>query len=291
MPSASISKLINAPLPDEARELLDTYVESARILGERTAALHLALAAETENQGFTQEIFSSNTQRGLFQSLRSLTRQNFQLLNRQLKMLSPEMQAQAQQLLAREPDVLKYFRAIYDHGIDTTLIRYHGNYHLGQVLYTGKDFLITDFEGEPSIPISERRLKRSPLQDVASMIRSFHYAAYAALFKQAERGSLPGKQLEPMISWSQYWSRWISVTFYRSYLQAAAGAAFLPQNEADLQMMLNVFLLRKAIYELGHELNNRPEWVHVPLQGILELLNEQTIPATAAKETTVKETN
>ena len=289
MPSASITKLVDAPLPDEARELLDTYLESARILGERTAALHLALAAETENQGFTQEIFSSNTQRGLFQSLRSLTRQNFQLLNRQLKMLSPEMQVQAQQLLAREPDVLKYFRAIYDHGIDTTLIRFHGNYHLGQVLYTGKDFLITDFEGEPSIPISERRLKRSPLRDVASMIRSFHYAAYAALFKQAERGSLPGKQLEPMISWAQYWSRWISVTFYKSYLKAAAGAPFLPQNEADLQMMLNVFLLRKAIYELGYELNNRPEWVHVPLQGILELLNEQNIPGTTAKEAIVKE--
>jgi maltose alpha-D-glucosyltransferase/alpha-amylase len=94
-----------------------------------------------------------------------------------------------------------------------------------------------------------------------------------------------------MISWSQYWSRWISVTFYRSYLQAAAGAAFLPQNEADLQMMLNVFLLRKAIYELGYELNNRPEWVQVPLQGILELLNEQNIPGPTAKETTVKETN
>ncbi len=290
MPVASVTKLVATELSEQARELIDTYIESARLLGERTAAMHLALASETENRIFAPEPFTPHAQRGLFQSMRNLTRQNFQLLSRQLKTFPPEIQTRAQQVLALEPEILKKFRQIYERPLNATRIRQHGDYHLGQVLYTGKDFLIIDFEGEPAISISERRLKRSPLQDVAGMIRSFHYAAYAALLKHIERGTPVEGQLEQMILWTRFWARWVSAIFYKAYLKAASGSTFLPPTESDLQMMTEVFLLRKSIYELGYELNNRPDWVKIPLQGILDLIGEQTAAATATKESTTKET-
>jgi maltose alpha-D-glucosyltransferase / alpha-amylase len=275
MPAASVTKLAGSELSEAAKSTIETYLESARLLGERTAALHLALAAETENLSFAPEPFTPHAQRGLFQSLRNLTQQNFQLLSRQLKTFSPEIQAQAQQVLALEPEVLKRFRQIYERPLNTTRIREHGDYHLGQVLYTGKDFFIIDFEGEPAISISQRRLKHSPLQDVASMLHSFHYAAHAALLKQIERGVFEAGQLQQMTLWAQFWARWVSATFFKAYLRSAGAAAFLPGPEPDLQLMMRVFLLRKAIYELGYELNNRPDWVGIQLQGILELVNEE----------------
>ena len=274
MPDASVTKLAATEISEIAKSMLETYVESARLLGERTAAMHLALASETENRGFIPEPFTPHAQRGLFQSMRNLTRQNFQVLNRQIKKYPPEVQAQAQQVLALEPDILKKFRRIYERRLDAARIRLNGDYHLGQVLYTGKDFLIIDFEGEPAVSISERRLKRSPLLDVAGMIRSFHYAAHAALLKHIERGTPAEGQLPQMILWARFWARWAGAVFFKAYLQAAGAAPFIPPAESDLQMMTEVFLLRKAIYELGYELNNRPDWVKIPLQGILELVNE-----------------
>ncbi|MGH7952482.1 MAG: maltose alpha-D-glucosyltransferase [Limisphaerales bacterium] len=283
MPPPSLLKIAEDELSEQAKEMIDTYVESARLLGERTAAMHLTLASEMDDPNFAPEPFTPHAQRGLYQSMRNLTRQNFQLLNRQLQNLPAEIQPQAQQILALEPEILKRLRAIYERRIDTVQIRYHGDFHLGQVLYTGKEFLIIDFEGEPAVSISERRLKRSPLRDVAGMVRSFHYAAHAALLKQIERGTLPSAQLATMISWSHFWARWVSAVYFKAYRQAAGAAAFLPSNAADLQTMMDAYLMRKAVYELGYELNNRPDWVKIPLQGILELMSEQTI---AKKETT-----
>ncbi len=281
MPAASVTKLAATPLTDQAKSQLDTYIESAMALGERTATLHLALAAETEDPAFAPEPFSPHAQRGLFQSMRNLMRQNFQLLNRQLSSQPADVQALAQSVLAQESAILKRFRGIYEQRLIATRIRHHGDFHLGQVLYTGKDFLIIDFEGEPAVSISERRLKRSPLQDVASMIRSFHYAAYTALLRQNERGALPEEQNSNLIDWSRFWTRWVGALFYRAYLNTAKNASFIPPNDSDLQTMMDAFLLRKAIYELGYELNNRPDWVRIPLQGILEILGE---PSGAAKD-------
>jgi maltose alpha-D-glucosyltransferase/alpha-amylase len=274
MPGANPAKLATIELTEQANSLLDTFAESVRSLGECTAAMHLALASESEDRNFTPEPFTPHAQRGMFQSMRNLTRQNLQLLSRQMKNFSPEVQAQAQQVLALEPAILKKLRQIYERPLEAMRIRHHGDYHLGQVLYTGKEFFIIDFEGEPVVPITERRLKRSPLQDVAGMIRSFHYAAYTALLKQAQRGTLPGGQVQPVLLWARYWARWVSAIYFQSYLKAAGAASFLPPAQADLEMMMEVFLLRKAIYELGYELNNRPDWVTVPLQGILQLIGE-----------------
>ncbi len=274
LPTPSISKLAVAQLPKPVDEMIGTYLESARILGERTAALHLALAAETEDPNFTPEPFTPHAQRGLFQSMRNLTRQNFRLLNQQLKRLPAEIQSPAQQVLALESEILQRLRTVYQGRLEAVRIRQHGDYHLGQVLYTGKDFLIIDFEGEPAVALSERRLKRSPLTDVAAMIQSFHYAAHAGVLQQIQRGTLQPAQQTALNLWARFWARWVSAVFYTAYRKAAGSAPFLPPSESDLQIMMDAYLLQKAISELGFELNTRPEWVNIPIQRILELMQQ-----------------
>jgi maltose alpha-D-glucosyltransferase/alpha-amylase len=155
--------------------------------------------------------------------------------------------------------------------IDARRIRCHGDYHLGQVLFTGKDFVIIDFEGEPERPVSERRIKASPLRDVAGMLRSFHYVSHAAL-----RGKTPtlfvGNVAIPNETWATFWYAWISASYLQSYFANAEPGAFLPSGN-HRRTLLNAYLLEKALYELRYELNNRPDWVKIPLEGILQLVN------------------
>jgi maltose alpha-D-glucosyltransferase/alpha-amylase len=272
-PLASISELATVEVTESARDLIGTYLESARSLGRVTADLHLALASELADANFAPEHSTPHSQRGWFQSMRNLTRRNLLLLNQRLKSQPPEIQTQSQRVLEIEPEILRKFRAIYDRGLDVVRIRIHGNYHLGQVLYTGKEFLIIDFEGEPSVALSERRLKRSPLRDVAGMVWSFHEAAHTGLLEQVNRGTLPAVQMQNLTEWARFWSRWVSAAFWRSYRQTVGTLTFLPPSDADLSMLLEAYLLRKAVHELGYDLNNRPDRVTIPLQGILELVN------------------
>jgi maltose alpha-D-glucosyltransferase/alpha-amylase len=143
---------------------------------------------------------------------------------------------------------------------------------LGQVLYTGKDFVIIDFEGEPARPMSERRIKRSPLRDVAGMLRSFHYAAYSAFFSQRDSGLIRPEDLAFLESSAQFWRVWVSAAFLKSYLEAAMKGDFIPKTRKELQALLDIYLLEKAVYELGVELDNRPEWIRIPIQAIQQLI-------------------
>jgi maltose alpha-D-glucosyltransferase/alpha-amylase len=136
------------------------------------------------------------------------------------------------------------------------------------VLWTGEDFVIIDFEGEPGRPLSQRRFKRNPLRDVAGMLRSLAYASAAALRDGRHRLEDLGR-LEP---WARAWSEWVSEAFVGSYLERARDARFIPRSESDLGLLLEFFLLEKCIYEIGYELNNRPEWLEIPLRGLLALL-------------------
>jgi maltose alpha-D-glucosyltransferase/alpha-amylase len=151
-------------------------------------------------------------------------------------------------------------------------LRVHGDYHLGQVLHTGKDFLIIDFEGEPARPLSERRIKRTPLRDVAGMLRSFDYAAHAALFEQHERGAISTETMDRIEPWARFWTHWASVAFLKAYFSSAGQGEFLPKTTKELKTLLEANLINKALYELGYELNNRPAWLKIPLQGILQLM-------------------
>jgi maltose alpha-D-glucosyltransferase/alpha-amylase len=151
-------------------------------------------------------------------------------------------------------------------------IRSHGDYHLGQVLHTGKDFVIIDFEGEPARPLGQRRIKRSPLRDVAGMIRSFHYAAFSALHAQVETGAITAEHRPRFEAWARAWHLWVSGVFLQAYLEAASPGSFLPKTDSGLTVLLDAELLDKAMYELGYELNNRPDWVKIPIQGVLQQL-------------------
>jgi maltose alpha-D-glucosyltransferase/alpha-amylase len=179
---------------------------------------------------------------------------------------------QAQQVLNLEGTISERFQAILDQKPTVMRIRCHGDYHLGQVLYTGHDFVIIDFEGEPARPLSERRIKRSALHDVAGMLRSFHYAAYSALLDREASGVVRPEDIPILEPWARFWYLWVSAAFLKAYLAEAGQASFIPQSREELQALLDAFLLEKAIYEVGYELNNRPEWVRIPLQGILDLV-------------------
>jgi maltose alpha-D-glucosyltransferase/alpha-amylase len=152
-------------------------------------------------------------------------------------------------------------------------IRSHGDYHLGQVLYTGKDFVIIDFEGEPARSITERRLKRSPIRDVACMLRSFNYAALTKL----RGGGLRPEDAVQLKPWARYWEFWISVSFLNGYLAATRQTGLLPKSREETKLLMNILLLEKAIYELSYELDNRPEWVSVPIEGMLELIKSGAV--------------
>jgi maltose alpha-D-glucosyltransferase/alpha-amylase len=198
------------------------------------------------------------------------------MLRRQLKQLPESTRAEAEQLLLAEAALVARFRALLDRRISALRIRYHGDYHLGQVLYTGKDFVIIDFEGEPARPLSDRRIKRSPLRDVAGMLRSFHYAAHTALHDQASAALVRPEDMGRARAWAHFWQLWVSAVFLRAYRATADEAPFLPRRE-ELELLLDAFLLEKAVYELGCELNNRPEWVSIPLRGILDLVTDATV--------------
>jgi maltose alpha-D-glucosyltransferase/alpha-amylase len=206
--------------------------------------------------------------------MRSTAGRAFPLLRKRLQALPSAARSDTQQVLNLEEEVLKYFQAILGRKIHAMRIRHHGDYHLGQVLYTGKDFVIIDFEGEPARPLSERRIKRSPLRDVAGMLRSFHYAAYVALFAQEAEGVYASHpDVLPMLEpWARTWYSWIAAAFLKTYREHISRASLLPRSQEDIQLLLDTFLLEKALYELSYELNNRPDWVRIPLKGILQLL-------------------
>lgn len=264
--------LVEGRMPVQTHEFIGSYPEAARLLGQRTAELHLSLASEEQDPNFVPEPFSLLYQRSVYQSMRNLSGRVLDVLRNRTKELPPAVQVEAVRVLESKASILKHFQGILGRKITAMRTRIHGDYHLGQVLYTGKDFIIIDFEGEPARPLSERSIKRSPLRDVAGMLRSFHYAAYTALFAQVTRGVVRSEDVALVEPWASFWSRWISSAFLKAYLKQARTGTFLPANRDELQVLLDIYLLDKSIYELGYELNNRPDWVRVPLKGILELV-------------------
>ncbi len=201
--------------------------------------------------------------------MRSLTRRAFILLGQSLERLDEAHREPATRLLGREKEVLRRLARIMGPKITSMKIRIHGDYHLGQVLFTGKDFVIIDFEGEPARSLSERRIKRSPLRDVAGMIRSFHYAAMTALDRHT--ANHPGDR-DLLTPWLEAWYLYVAGIFLHSYTTLLRGTNLIPAQQAELETLIEGFLLEKAVYELGYELNNRPGWIFLPMRGIEMIL-------------------
>ena len=257
-------------IPEELKELIDaSTAEQATLLGVRTGEMHLALASGNAFPDFKPEPYSLHYQRSLYAGLQSLVRGTFLNQAKNLQKLDDDAKKEASEVLNMKDDILDVLRRIYARKIDVIKIRIHGDYHLGQVLFTGKDFVITDFEGEPARSYSERRLKRSPLRDVAGMIRSFHYAAYGSLVLDSH---IRKEDFSKLIPFVDQWYHYMSGFFMKAYLDTVKGSAFIPRNKEDLDTLMTTFLLEKAIYELNYELNNRPGWVMIPLRGIKDLM-------------------
>jgi maltose alpha-D-glucosyltransferase/alpha-amylase len=267
MPGESVVALAQQETPEFAQEIIAGYLSDAEALGRRTAEMHLALASRSDIPAFAPEPFTPHYQRSIYQLLRAQAVQTLALLRRKAKE-SPE----AQELLARETQLHQRLREVLNGKIGGQRIRIHGDYHLGQVLHTGNDFVVLDFEGEPMRPLSERRIKRSALRDVAGMLRSFHYAPYAVVAGQAEGVVVRREDVALLESASRFWHRWVSAAFLRAYLEATAGAAHLPATPEALATLLNAYAIEKALYEVVYELGNRPEWLRIPLRGVLDLL-------------------
>lgn len=269
-PLISIMNVEFSAIPQFIHDLIGAvYLEMIRLLGQRTGELHLALSSVSDDLDFAPESFSILYQRSVYQNMRGLTRRTMQFLSKNLKKLPENIRKEAAEVVSLEPEILRRMQKIMQKRIPAMKIRSHGDYHLGQVLYTGNNFVIFDFEGEPLRSLSERRLKRSPLRDVAGMIRSFHYAAYSALL---HHGSIRPEDVQILEPWTELWFQYISGVFLTSYLDTVKGSALLPDKREDIETLLQSLILEKVVYELDYELNNRPNWVIIPIKGIKYIL-------------------
>ncbi|OFW13257.1 MAG: maltose alpha-D-glucosyltransferase [Acidobacteria bacterium RIFCSPLOWO2_12_FULL_67_14] len=254
--------------PDDVAEAIGAYLTIAEVLGRRTGELHAHLAGAAGEPAFAPEPYTADDVGATTAAMRRHAEDRLSLLGASLDRLDDRRRELAAAVLARREDVVRLLDEGRDlHGAGRR-IRCHGDYHLGQVLVTEGDVMIIDFEGEPARPLAERRNKCSPLRDVAGMLRSFGYAALTALGAATLTRPADVERLAP---WADLWERWVSGRFLRAYVAAARDSRILPPRVDDLERLLMVFLVDKACYELGYELNNRPDWVHVPLAGLLRL--------------------
>lgn len=252
-------------IPEMMQELIGgPFMEMAYQLGKRTAELHRALARPTQASDFRPEPFSLLYQRSVFQSIQSLVKRVFLTLRKNTNKCPEELREDLKETILLEPKIIVLCRKILAKKIKAKKIRIHGDYHLGQVLYTGNDFYIIDFEGEPARPLGERRLKRSPLKDVAGMLRSFHYAAFSPLIQEKVAG-----EMEELEHWAKLWTYYISKIFLNAYLEHVGSSSLIPEDQSETESLLSLYLLEKAVYEIGYEINNRPDWLAIPLKGIL----------------------
>jgi maltose alpha-D-glucosyltransferase/alpha-amylase len=282
-------ELLDATPPPAAQALIGPFFESVRLLGIRTAEMHLALW-KAEDPQFAPEPFNDAFRQGLYHGMVATAGRVFSDLRRALWHLQPDAQQDAERVLELEPHVQSRFLPTRDRRLLLYRMRLHGDFHLGQVLNTGKDFVFVDFEGDDTRPLSERRLKRSPIRDVASMLRSFHYASYAALFGEVP-GIVPRHDGDaPLAAWAEFWNAWVSTAFLRGYIDTAGQSPFMPTLAAGLRPVLDAYLLDKAVREAGHDLKHRRNWVRIPLHGIVQIMSRPlqwppTAPATTDLDT------
>jgi maltose alpha-D-glucosyltransferase/alpha-amylase len=254
-----------------AGDLIGSYLEIVRLLGTRTGELHVALASRPEDPVFAPEPFTDFYRHGLYHGILGRFGRTMELLRRGIPHLPENVRADGRAALDRQEAIRGKLRFLRDQRVSAMRIRIHGNYHLGEVLYTGKDFVIVDFEGDPSRPLSERRIKRSPLQDVAGMLDSFYNAAHSVMFGETP-GVIPKPEsLDALEAWAKFWSRSVGTAFARAYLATPGVADLLPANPDHVRSLLRVFLLDLEVRKLGSELMNAPERVRIPAHAIREL--------------------
>ena len=241
------------------------YIEMAGLLGERTAQLHLALSSNYNDKSFAPEPYSSFYQRSIYQTLRSTTKNAFRLLKKNINNLDKNLQKEAKKVLEFEEEMIDYIALILKDKINAKRIRIHGDYHLKQILFTGKDFIVTNFEGPVSMPLNERRMKRVALRDVASMVWSFYFAAYVASFTEDIQTKAEIAKSE---QFAQQWWLYIGNRFLHSYLKSTGNSDFLPNDKNEIEYLFHFYLLEKILLELTNCLTENSPWLNIPFKGL-----------------------
>ncbi len=272
--NSTILAISEADLPEDILEELGLpFDDWVRLLGKRTGEFHLSLLREVEDPNFKPEPFGYLEQVAVAQSMTSYSNRIFQQCRSAAVNMQPDVKKELDIVLSHQQDIAKRFAELKRVKLDCMRSRIHGDYHLGQVLFTGKDFVLIDFEGEPARSLTDRRLKRSPLKDVAGMIRSFHYAALSVVLKSNNPKVKENSALA--LRAAMTWYKAVSALFLHSYLSAVNGSHILPSDREAMSVLLDSYLLDKAIYELGYELNNRPDWISIPIRGLEDFLGLQ----------------
>jgi maltose alpha-D-glucosyltransferase/alpha-amylase len=255
-------------VPPAVAEMIGAYLETAALLGRRTADLHLVLASDERDPSFRPEPYVPADRRSKYQSMRNLVGKAIRQLRDRLARVPPSLLDQARALAVHPERALKALEPLLMQGLTGLRIRIHGDYHLDQLLNTGKDFVIIDFEGPPGELLAERRRKHSALRDIAGMVRSFHYAAITTLHDGTVVREVDRELVSP---WAEAWHRFVSSAFLRAYLDATGGAAFLPTRE-DLPLVLETHVIEKAFMELTEALELDTDTVGIPLVAVLDFV-------------------
>lgn len=278
---------VNRPnSPDNPTEANDTliggYPVAAALLGGRTAEMHRALASGGSEQEFGPERLTPADFSRLRDRIRNQFEQSLAAMEGNLRRggFPLAVEASARRLQHEAPGLLEMLDRLPSIRAESTKIRCHGDYHLGQVLRVDEDFVILDFEGEPTRPLDERRCKETPIKDVVGMLRSFDYAAYAGLFEWTRDKPADFDRLVP---WARRWAARASAAFLEAYLESVGREDFVPSDPMAFDLMVRSCALGKAAYELWYELHFRPDWVRIPIQGILSL-SRQTVPGKLARD-------
>jgi maltose alpha-D-glucosyltransferase/alpha-amylase len=253
-------------------DLLGSFESMVHLLGVRTAELHGALSSRPEVPDFSPEPFTDFYRHGLYHGMLGQMGRSLDALRSRLSTLPEKVRLNAEKLLASEDAIRGGLLPLRDQRISGARIRIHGDYQLSNILYTGNDAIIRNFGGPAGRPLSERRIKRSALRDIASMIRSLHYAAHAVSFGYVP-GVVKGREQEARLDrWAEHWHEWVSAMFLEAYLVTSRGMEFLPGTTAERQILLRAHLIEKALLEIAYELDHRPEWVGIPVHGLLSIL-------------------
>jgi maltose alpha-D-glucosyltransferase/alpha-amylase len=265
----------NDGVPQIVAELMGNYLDTARLLARRTAELHAALTSRPDMPDFSPEPITTFYRQSIYHGMLAQLNRSYEMLHSQLRSLPESARADIAEVLNREGEIRAQLLLLRDKRISGDRIRNHGDYHLSNVLFTGSDWVITNFEGDTMRPLSERRIKRSALRDVATMLRSFHYVSHAALF-----GDVPGIVPRPeahsqLERWAHIWYGWVSASFLKEYVLASAGAQYLPKQPDELKILLGAYMIQRALIEVEHELEHRPAWIRIPLHGILEQVRSE----------------
>ena len=261
--------------PAVVGELVGSFDDMSRLLGQRSGELHVALARNQDDPAFTPEPFTDFYRQGLYHGMVGHATRCFTYLRSRLRQLDDDTRRDAEQLLSREEELRGRLKPLRDTRLPTIRTRIHGDFHLGQVLFTGKDFVFIDFEGDPRRSIGERRIKYSPLRDVAGMLRSFHYAAHAALYGKVP-GIVPQKDSAAQLHvWAGFWYRWVGAAYLHGYLTTPGVSLLLNVSGEQLRILLDAYLLERGLIEILSDLQNRPEWARIPIVGILEILGPE----------------